>query len=102
MFGLRGFECTRLRKIMNIKKKLFGLQHVHGYTRFLAVPERKFLDLQHVIELHTIFGCSRAKLSFYAIHGLHGAFRSVTPRITENPLYSFYFVTYFPCLLTAH
>ena len=25
------------------------------------------------------------KFSFYAIHGLHGAFRNVTPRITENP-----------------
>ena len=32
-------------------------------------------------------GNARAKFSFYAILSLHGAFRNLTPRITENSLY---------------
>ena len=34
-----------------------------------------------------ISGRAQAKFSFSTILGLHGAFRIVTPRITENSLY---------------
>ena len=87
-FGLRIFGSTRLRKFINIKKKMFGLLRVHGYTRILAGLKHELFDLRCVIQLYTIFGCNQAKFSFYTIHGLHGAFRNVTPRVTENPLYS--------------
>ena len=35
---------------------------------------------------YTIFRHAQAKFSIYAIHGLRGLFRNVTPRITDNPL----------------
>ena len=41
-----------------------------------------------VIQLYTIFGGAQVNVSFYAILGLHGAFRNGTPHITENSLYT--------------
>ena len=35
-----------------------------------------------------IFGCTRAKFSLHAVFGLHGTFRNVITRITENYLFS--------------
>ena len=65
LFGLHGFRCTHLRKIINIKK----------IVRF-AMQKSVIHDFQTL---------SREIL--IAILGLYGAFRDVTPRITENSLY---------------
>ena len=57
--------------------------------RFLATLKRELFDLRCIIQLYTIFGHAQAKFSYYAIICFYGAFRNVTPRITENPLYIF-------------
>ena len=53
------------------------------YT-FLAALKREFFDLGLIIQLYTIFGRAQAKFSLYTILSLHGTFRNITPRITEN------------------
>ena len=53
-----------------------GLYAVFGHA--------KLFDLWRVIQLYTIVGRAQAKFAFHAIHGLHGAFRNITPRITEK------------------
>ena len=38
------FGYTRLRKLINIQKKKFVLQCVHGYTQFLAALKREIVQ----------------------------------------------------------
>ena len=87
VFGLRVFGYTRLRRIINIKKKkLFGLRRVRRCTRLLAALKREFLDVRLGNQSYTIFGHAQVKFCIYAIHSLCGMFRNLIPRISENPL----------------
>ena len=77
VFGLCGFGYTRLRKTINIKKKI-----VQFTTRD---------------RLYVIFGCAQTEVDvelmncslFYAILCLRGAFGNVTPRINGKALHAY-------------
>ena len=74
VFNLRVFGYTRLRKIINIEKIVqFAMQNsvIHD---FRARSSGSQLSM----------GMS---FSFYAILGLHGAFRNITPCISEKARY---------------
>ena len=87
-FGLHGFGCTRLRKIIAKCLKTCSIHNAKfSYTRFSGTLKRELSDLHHLSQLYTISGRAQAKFTFYTILGLHGAFMNVTPHTTENSLY---------------
>ena len=83
-------------KIINIKRIVQFTKRTQMYVVF-AHAKAKIVQFttRTVIQLYTIFGCTQAKFSFYAILGLHGTFRNITPCITENSLHLIFFFFFF-------
>ena len=90
--GVSHYTCVWFMRLGKTFKKLFGLRRILGYRRFLAALKWEFFDLRRVIQLYTTFGRVQAKFSYNAILYLHGAFRNVTLRKTENALYLFIYL----------
>ena len=79
-----------LRKIINIKENFRFTMRTQIYVIFGCAQKKIVLFTKRKSVIHDFRerSCEIAKLfSFYLILGLHGAFRNVTPRITEKGRY---------------
>ena len=76
MFDLLVFCYTRLRKIISIKKI------VRFMTCNSVIHDFRARSSESRLSMRILF-------SFYAILGLQGTLRNVTPRISEKALYLF-------------
>ena len=80
----------RLRKIDKKKKKkilIYDTQSNIGYVIFRRAQMKSVLFTMRISVIHNFQTCSSEIVkffSFYAILGLHGAFRNRTLRITEK------------------
>ena len=78
------FDYTRLRKIINIKKIVRFTMRKSAFARFFWLAQEKIVQF---MMRKSVIHDFRAHSS-YAILGLHGAFKNVTPRINwELPVY---------------
>ena len=86
-----GFGYTRLRKIIN-SIKICSVYDADSVTHnFQESPSNNCSIYEAEISYSQFLGLLKRNF-LYAILGLHGAFRNVTSRITENSLYVYIYI----------